>query len=102
MSAVLGPFLQNALKTNSENLQFAVVTGCLRIAKEGIYTGLNNPDINTCLTMGENDIFGFTEEEEVKSLLLSSDLSDHFDEIREWYDGYHYDLSTIYNPSPLT
>ncbi len=57
MSAVLGPFLQNALKTNSENLQFAVVTGCLRIAKEGIYTGLNNPDINTCLTRGENDIF---------------------------------------------
>ena len=97
MSAILGPFLQNALKTNSENLQFAVITGCLRIAKEGIYTGLNNPDINTCLTRGENDIFGFTEEE-VKSLLLSSDLSDHFDEIREWYDGYHFDLSTIYNP----
>ncbi|MCR5727957.1 MAG: ATP-binding protein [Lachnospiraceae bacterium] len=97
MTSVVGPLLQNALKTNSDNLQFAVVTGCLRIAKEGIYTGLNNPEINTCFTRGENDLFGFTEAE-VKNLLEESGFSDRFDEFEEWYDGYVFDLSKIYNP----
>lgn len=97
MVSVIGPLLQNMLKTNSENLQFAVVTGCLRIAKEGIYTGLNNPEINTVLTQGKNDYIGFTEEE-VRNLLTESGVRDHFDEVREWYDGYRFGDSKIYNP----
>ncbi len=97
MVDVIGPFLQNGLKTNSGNLQFAVVTGCLRIAKEGIYTGLNNPEINTVLTRGRNDAFGFTEEE-VKELLTESGFADHYEEVEAWYDGYLFDLSRIYNP----
>ena len=59
MVDVIGPMLQNVLKTNSDNLQFAVVTGCLRIAKEGIYTGLNNPEINTVDSDAGSDAIGF-------------------------------------------
>lgn len=97
MVGVIGPLLQNVLKTNSDNLQFAVVTGCLRIAKEGIYTGLNNPEINTVLMSGKNDSIGFTEQE-VRKLLKDSGFGDYFDQIKEWYDGYRFGDSVIYNP----
>ena len=97
MVSVIGPLLQNVLKTNSENLQFAVVTGCLRIAKEGIYTGLNNPDVNTVLSRNGSDAIGFTEEE-VKKLLDDSSVGDHFEQVSEWYDGYRFGDSIIYNP----
>ena len=97
MVDIIGPMLQNVLKTNSVNLQFAVVTGCLRIAKEGIYTGLNNPEINSVLTRGENDIIGFTDEE-VRQFLTDSGFKDHYEECRAWYDGYLFGRSHIYNP----
>lgn len=97
MVDIIGPMLQNVLKTNSVNLQFAVVTGCLRIAKEGIYTGLNNPEINSVLTRGENDIIGFTDEE-VRQFLTDSGYKDHYEECRAWYDGYLFGRSHIYNP----
>ena len=97
MVSVIGPLLQNVLKTNSENLQFAVVTGCLRIAKEEIYTGLNNPDVNTVLSRNESDAIGFTEKE-VKKLLDDSGVGDHIGQVREWYDGYRFGDSIIYNP----
>lgn len=97
MVSVIGPLLQNALKTNSENLQFAVITGCLRIAKEGIYTGLNNPAVNTVLSHRGSNAFGFTEEE-VRKLLQDSGVGDHFEQVREWYDGYRFGNTVIYNP----
>ena len=97
MVNLIGPMLQNVLKTNSDNLQFAVVTGCLRIAKEGIYTGLNNPEINTVNSTRGSDAIGFTEPE-VKELLADSGLEDHFDEVRDWYDGYRFGKRVIYNP----
>ena len=97
MVRVIGPMLQNVLKTNSVNLQFAVVTGCLRIAREGIYTGLNNPEINTVLSRGNNDCIGFTEEE-VRALLAESGFEDRYQECAQWYDGYLFGLARIYNP----
>ncbi len=97
MVDIIGPMLQNVLKTNSVNLQFAAVTGCLRIAKEGIYTGLNNPEINTVLTRGENDAFGFTDAE-VRQLLSDSGFGDRYEECKAWYDGYLFDQAHIYNP----
>ena len=97
MVGIVGPLLQNVLKTNSENLQFAVITGCLRIAKEGIYTGLNNPEVNTVCSKRLSDTIGFTEPE-VRKLLADSGFPDHFEEVREWYDGYRFGDTTIYNP----
>ena len=94
---MIGPLLQGVLKTNTENLQFAVVTGCLQMAKGSIFTGLNNPDINTILSTGVNDIIGFTEEE-VRMLLSESGVVDHFQGVRDWYGGYYFGDSVIYNP----
>ncbi|MBQ8093040.1 MAG: AAA family ATPase [Clostridia bacterium] len=97
MVNIVGPLFQNALKSNSRNLQFAVITGCLRIAKEGIYTGLNNPEINSVLSRGQNDSLGFTESE-VRYLLSSSGIEDKYPVFEEWYDGYQFDQAKIYNP----
>lgn len=97
MVNVIGPLMQNVLKTNSENLQFAVVTGCLRIAKEGIYTGLNNPEVNTVLSIREGDAVGFTEKE-TRKLLQDSGVGEHYQQAREWYDGYRFGNTVIYNP----
>ena len=93
MVGVIGPLLQNVLKTNSENLQFAVVTGCLHID----YCGRNNAEINTALTRGKNDYIGFTEEE-VRKLLTDSGVGKHFDQVQKMYDGYRFGDSEIYNP----
>ena len=97
MIDVISGMLQNVLKTNSENLQFAVVTGCLRIAKESIYTGLNNPYINTVMSNRESDVFGFTEDE-VQQLLIENGLSDRMEDVKAWYDGYIFGNTVIYNP----
>ena len=83
MINVISPLLQNVLKTNSENLQFAVVTGCLRVAKESIYTGLNNPRVNTVLSNTLSDGFGFTQEE-VQALLAQSGLDNCFSAVKDW------------------
>ena len=97
MVQVIGPMLQSVLKTNSDNLQFAVITGCLRIAKEGIYTGLNSPEVNTVLSHWGGDYIGFTETE-TRKLLDDSGVGDHFDQVKEWYDGYRFGNTVIYNP----
>ncbi|MBR2287541.1 MAG: AAA family ATPase, partial [Clostridia bacterium] len=97
MVSVIGPLLQNVLKTNTDNLQFAVITGCLQIAKEGIYTGLNHPAIHTVLSHPGSDAIGFTEED-VRKLLEDSGVGDHFEQVREWYDGYRFGDTVIYNP----
>lgn len=97
MGNVIGPLLQNVLKTNSENLQFAVVTGCLRPAKEEIWSGLNHPEVNTVLSIREGDAIGFTEEE-TRKLLQDSGVGEHCQQVREWYEGYRFGNTVIYNP----
>ncbi len=85
-----------ALKTN-EFLQFAVLTGCLRISKESIFTGLNNFKVMSITDSRFDEQFGFTDEE-VKKLLSDYDMDSHFDEVKEWYDGYHFGRADVYCP----
>ena len=87
---------ESALKTNP-HLYFAVITGCLRITKESIFTGLNNLAINSIMNIPYGDSFGFTPEE-VKKLLAYYGQTDAFSQIKEWYDGYLFGNSEIYNP----
>lgn len=80
-------FLSSALKTNQENLMFAILTGCLRITKESIFTGLNNLKCYDISDSDYADTFGFTQDE-VDTLLADAGLSSKKEEVREWYDGY--------------
>lgn len=85
-----------ALKTN-ESLQFAVLTGCLRVSKESIFTGLNNLRVLTIMNVQFDEYFGFTDQE-VRGLLKYFDLSESYDTIKEWYDGYHFGNVDVYCP----
>ena len=85
-----------AFKTN-DFLQFAVLTGCLRISKESIFTGLNNFKVYAANDLRYDEAFGFTNEE-VKQLLADYYLEKHFAEVKEWYDGYHFGNADIYCP----
>ena len=85
-----------ALKTN-DYLQFAVLTGCLRISKESIFTGLNNFEVLSILNAQYDEAFGFTDGE-VKQILEDYNLSDHYSDVKEWYDGYHFGNTDIYCP----
>lgn len=84
------------LKDNN-NLAFAVITGCLRISKESIFTGTNNFKINTITSKRFNEYFGFTERE-VKELLQDINASSQYDKVKEWYDGYNFGGVEIYCP----
>ena len=88
--------LTAALKDNVY-LEKALVTGILRVAKESIFSGLNNLEVNTILGLNFNDKFGF-EEEEVKDLLQYYDLECKMDEVKNWYNGYMFGGKVIYNP----
>ena len=77
-----------ALKTN-DSLQFAVLTGCMRISKESIFTGLNNFEVLSILNDQYDESFGFTDAE-VKKILNDYNLKDHYLAVKEWYDGYHF------------
>ena len=85
-----------ALKTN-DYLQFAVLTGCLRITKESIFTGLNNFKVLSILDSRFDEQFGFTDYE-VRKILENYHLESHFEETKEWYDGYHFGKVDIYCP----
>lgn len=85
-----------ALKTN-ESLQFAVLTGCLRISKESIFTGLNNFKVLSILDSRFDEQFGFTDQE-VQKILDDYEVSSHFEETKEWYDGYRFGNADIYCP----
>lgn len=89
-----------ALKTN-DSLQFAVLTGCLRISKESIFTGLNNFEVLSILNTQYDEAFGFTDGE-VKQILEDYNLSDHYPDVKEWYDGYHFGNTDIYCPWDVT
>ena len=95
VSLIRGIFGQ-ALKTN-EFLQFAVLTGCLRVSKESIFTGLNNFEINSIVDIDHDEQFGFTDNE-VKKLLSDYDRAERYPDVREWYDGYHFGNADIYCP----
>ena len=95
VSLIRGLFGQ-ALKTN-EFLQFAVLTGCLRISKESIFTGLNNFKVMSITDTRFDEQFGFTDSE-VKKLLSDYGMDSHFDEVKEWYDGYHFGKADVYCP----
>ena len=96
MTAFVRSLFESALKTNLY-LEFAVITGCLRISRESIFTGLNNLKIYSMLYPGFEDSFGFTEDE-VKEMLAYYDLDKKYDEIKKWYDGYRFGRMDIYNP----
>ncbi len=96
MTAFIRSLFESVLKTNPV-LAFGVVTGCLRISRESIFTGLNNLEIHSVLSSGYSDCFGFTEEE-VKEMLAYYGLSDKYEELRFWYDGYRFGAQEIYNP----
>lgn len=92
----LRALLQAALKDNNY-LEFAIIKGCLRISKESIFTGLNNLDINSILDLQYSEHFGFLQSE-VYEMLRYYDLEGKKDIIKEWYDGYKFGVSDIYNP----
>ncbi len=87
---------ESALKTNPY-LEKSVITGCLRISKESIFTGLNNLETDSVLHTRYADSFGFTEDE-VKAMLAYYDLAAELPEVKRWYDGYLFNETEIYNP----
>ena len=95
VSLIRGLFGQ-VLKTN-DYLQFAILTGCLRISKESIFTGLNNFKVLPIMDTRFDEQFGFTDSE-VEELLAAYNLDSHFTEIKEWYDGYHFGNADVYCP----
>ena len=96
MVALIRGLFGEALKTN-DFLQFAVLTGCLRVSKESIFTGLNNFKVYSADDVRYDEEFGFTNEE-VKKLLEDYNLQKHFTEVKEWYDGYRFGNADIYCP----
>jgi hypothetical protein len=90
-------FLSGGLKDTDQYLEKSVLTGIMRIAKESIFSGLNNPGVYTLLSEAFNDKFGFTEEE-VENLLRDFQVFERYDNVREWYNGYRFGGTVIYNP----
>ena len=96
MIDLIRAMFQAALKTNS-SLFFAVLTGCLRVSKESIFTGLNNLKACSISDVKFDEFFGFTDEE-VRAMLSAYGLESHYDETREWYDGYRFGGQDVYCP----
>lgn len=96
MILLIRNLFSNVLKSNN-SLFFAVLTGCLRISKESIFTGLNNLKIFSITNVAFDECFGFTDDE-VKDLLEYYNLSEHYPSIREWYDGYQFGNVSVYCP----
>lgn len=96
MILLIRNLFEQALKTN-DSLQFAVLTGCMRISKESIFTGLNNLRILSVTDARFDEYFGFTDSE-VRDLLDYYGLSGHYGRIKEWYDGYQFGNAEVYCP----
>ena len=96
MVSLIRGMLGQALKTN-EFLQFAVLTGCLRVSKESIFTGLNNFKVLSITDNRFDEQFGFTDAE-VEQLLAAYNLADHLEETKAWYDGYRFGAADVYCP----
>lgn len=93
-------FLSGGLKDNAD-LAFGVLTGIMRVSKENLFSDLNNPMVNTVLDDKYSEYFGFTEDE-VRKMASYYDKPEAMDEIRFWYDGYHFGNTEIYNPWSVT
>lgn len=96
MTFLIRNLFEQALKSN-RSLKFAVLTGCMRISKESIFTGLNNPKIRSIADVEFDEYFGFTEAE-VQNLLQYYGFTDHYDIVKEWYDGYRFGNIDVYCP----
>lgn len=96
MLDVMKGIMSTALKDN-QALRFAVITGCLKIAKESIFTGTNNFVSDTIRDSRYNEYFGFTQAE-VDIILKDADCTEHAENVREWYDGYHFGEVDVYCP----
>ena len=96
MISFLRAMFESALKTNS-SLEFAVITGCLRISKESIFTGLNNLEIISILNKSYDEYFGFTPHE-VKKICKDYNIENKYELIKEWYNGYIFGDANVYNP----
>ncbi len=96
MVGLIRSVFESALKTNN-SLEFGVLTGCLRISKESIFTGLNNLKINSITTIDYSEYFGFTDNE-VHDFADAYGLLSRYDDIKNWYDGYQFGETEIYNP----
>ena len=96
MVSFIRSLFESALKTN-DALEFAVVTGCLRISKESIFTGLNNLEVNSIRSLYFGEYFGFTQDETEK-MLKDYELSSNVEIVKEWYDGYLFGNADVYNP----
>ena len=96
MVGFIRSLFESALKTN-DALQFGVVTGCLRISKESIFTGLNHLQISSIYNNGYEEAFGFTQSE-TEQMLIDYGMEDRIPEAKEWYDGYLFGETEIYNP----
>ena len=96
MIGFIRSLFESVLKTNP-HLEKGIITGCLRISRESIFTGLNNMEVHSILSPYCRDKFGFTESE-VKDMLAYYDLSDKYPELKQWYDGYRFGKTEIYNP----
>ncbi len=96
MVMLLRNMFHQALKTN-DSLYFAVLTGCLRVAKESIFTGLNNPKVLSVTTVRFDEYFGFTDDE-VKEMLAYYELEEKYSAVKEWYDGYRFGNVDVYCP----
>ena len=96
MVKFLRSLFESALKTNP-SLEFAVITGCLRISKESIFTGMNNLEIVSILNKSYEEYFGFTNAE-ITKICKDYDINDKYLEIKEWYDGYVFGDENVYNP----
>lgn len=96
MAFLIRNLLEQALKTNN-SLKFAVMTGCMRISKESIFTGLNNLKVLSITDERFDEHFGFTDTE-VKEMLKYYDIEEHEEEIKNWYDGYQFGDTEVYCP----
>ena len=96
MVRLIRSLFSQALKTN-EHLEFAVITGCLRIAKESIFTGLNNFMVHSISDIDFAEYFGFTDSE-VRDILKYYGVENRFEDIKEWYDGYYFGHVDVYCP----
>ena len=96
---LIGRFVSAGFKSNN-NLAFGIVAGCMRVAKESIFTGMNNPGVITVVDRIPNEFWGFTPKE-VEDMLAYYGLSDKMEKLKNWYDGYYYSNREVYNPWSL-
>ena len=96
---LIGKFISSGFKTNS-NLAYGVISGCMRVAKESIFTGMNNPGVIDVMTKLPDEFWGFTEND-VKQMLAYYELDDKYTDIEQWYDGYIFGGRKAFNPWSL-